>query len=451
MITNLKEITEPRVILKPPGPKTKELFQKTGDALDPFPPVWGFPIIRQEGPWIQDADGNVYLDFVSGKCVANIGHRHPEIVKALKAQVDEVILGCTAQRFELAAKLIQLTPGHFAKKVFFGSSGSDAIDGAIKLARWATRRPNIISVAGAYHGQTYGALSASSTWSWMVRGFHPLAGFFRIPAPYCYRCPLKLEYPSCGMQCLRYLEESMFASYCPPEDAAALIIEPVFGDMGWVIPPDGYFIELKKLCEKHGILFIADEVQTGFGRTGKWFAVNYLGIEPDIICLGKPIASGVPLSAVVARAELASPEDRADSFRQSFTLEANAMGCASSLATIRVIEDEKLLENCSQLGVYLLERLQKMKDAHKIIGDVRGRGLLCTIEIVRDRKTKEPASEEASKICRKALDRGLYTMFMGAFNATSIRISPPLNSTRRILEIGLDILDEAIAEVELET
>ena len=451
MSTNLNEMSEPRVLIKPPGPKTRELFEKTGDALEPFPPVWGFPVIRQEGPWIQDVDGNVYLDFVSGKCVANVGHRHPEIVKALKAQADEVILGCTTHRFDLAAKLVQLAPGEFAKRVFFGTSGSDAVDGAIKLARWATRRPNIISVAGAYHGQTYGALSASSTWNWMVRGFHPLPGFFRIPPPYCYRCPMKLEYPRCGMQCLRYLEECMFASYCPPEDTAAVIVEPIFGDMGWVIPPDEYFIQLKKLCEKHGILFIADEVQTGFGRTGKWLAMNHLGIEPDIICLGKPIASGVPLSAMVARADLANPKHRPDRFSQSFTLEANALGCASALATIRVIESENLLENCSKLGVYLLARLKRMAEAHTTIGDVRGRGLLCTLEIVRDRKTKEPTPEKASKICRRALENGLYTMFMGAFNATSIRISPPLTSTRRILDIGLGILDETIAKVELET
>jgi 4-aminobutyrate aminotransferase-like enzyme len=243
----------------------------------------------------------------------------------------------------------------------------------------------------------------------------------------------------------------MFASYCPPEDAAAVIVEPIFGDMGWVIPPDEYFKELKKLCEKHGILLIADEVQTGFGRTGKWFAVNHLGIEPEIICLGKPIASGVPLSAMVARADLANPEHHPDRFRQSFTLEANALGCASALATIRLIESENLLENCSRLGVYLLERLQRMAEAHEIIGDVRGRGLLCTLEIVLDRRTKEPAPEKTAKICRRALNRGLYTMFMGAFNATSIRVCPPLTSTRRILDVGLDILEEAIAEVEVET
>jgi 4-aminobutyrate aminotransferase len=448
MTTNLKDVSEPKVAVKPPGPKTRELFRKTGDPLEPFPPIWGLPVVRQEGPWIQDVDGNIYLDFVSGKGVANVGHRHPEVVKALKAQADEVILGCTSRRFELAEKLAELTPGNFAKKVFFGSSGSDAVDGALKLARWATGRPNIISVAGAYHGQTYGALSASSTWSWMVRGFHPLPGFFRMPAPYCYRCPMRLEYPRCGMQCLRYLEECMFASYCPPEDAAAVIIEPVFGDMGWVIPPDEYFIELKKLCEKHGILFIADEVQTGFGRTGKWFAVNHLRIEPDIICLGKPIASGIPLSAMVARAALADPEDRADHFRQSFTLEAHALGCASALATIRVIESEKLLENCSELGAYLLARLRKIEKAHRIVGEARGRGLLCTLEIVRDRRTREPAPEQASRICRRALENGLYTMFMGAFNATCIRICPPLISTRRILDIGLDILEEALSEVE---
>jgi 4-aminobutyrate aminotransferase len=443
-------ITKPNIVVKPPGPKTRELLRGIGDPVEPFPPIWGIPVVNQEGPWIEDVDGNIYLDFVSGKCVASLGHRHPKIVAALRSQLECVILGATISRFELAQKLTKITPGDFEKKVFFGSSGSDAVDGALKLARWASRRPNLLCVAGAYHGQTYGALSVSSTWSWMVRGFYPLSGVFRMPAPYCYRCPFKLPYPHCGLQCLRYVEENMFTTYCPPDEVAAVIVEPVFGDMGWVIPPDEYFIELKRICNSYGILFIADEVQTGFGRTGKWFATNNIGVEPDIICLGKPMASGIPLSAMVVRADLVFPPSQNHPFHQSFTIEANALGCAASLATIHVIEQENILENCSNLGDYLLARLQALKESHPIIGDVRGRGLLCAVEIVKDRKTKEPAPEEAKKICRYALENGLYTMFMGAFLATSIRIAPPINSETETIDIGLDILDKAIRKAESE-
>lgn len=445
-----KSRTRPYIVVKPPGPKTRKLLKRTGDPVDPFPPIWGIPTVNQDGPWIEDVDGNIFLDFVSGKCVVNLGHRHPEVVAALKSQIEHVILGATENRFELAEKLTQLTPGNFEKRVFFGSSGSDSVDGALKLARWTSKRPHILCVAGAYHGQTYGALSVSSTWSWIVRGFHPLSGIFRMPAPYCYRCPFKLDHPNCDLQCLRYVEKSMFTTYCPPDEVAAVITEPVFGDMGWVVPPDEYFIELKKICDSHGILFIADEVQTGFGRTGKWFAMDHLGIEPDIMCFGKPIASGVPLSAMVAHADLPVPPDRKEQFHQSFTIEANALGCAAALATIRVIEQENFLENCSKLSSYLMERLEALKKSHKIIGDVRGRGFLCALEIVKDRNTKEPAPREARKICKYALQNGLYTMFMGAFLATSIRVSPPLNSTRKIIDLGLDILEKAIRQTELE-
>ncbi len=273
-----------------------------------------------------------------------------------------------------------------------------------------------------------------------------------MPEPYCYRCPFKLEYPECGIQCLTYVEERMFTSYCPPDEVASVIVEPVFGDMGWVIPPDDYFLKLKELCDAHDILFIADEVQTGFGRTGKWFAMDHIGIEPDIVCLGKPIASGVPLSAMVARLDLTLPKVRGgeEHFHQSFTIEANALGCAAALATIRVIEQQKLLENCTKLGAYLMKRLEELKDSSEIIGEIRGKGLLCTIEIVRDRKTKDPAPKESRKICKYALENGLYTMYMGAFSATSIRIAPPLNSTQEIIDLGIDIIEKVIVQTEHE-
>jgi len=397
-------------------------------------------------------DGNVYLDFISGKTVANIGHRHPEIVRVLKEQIDRAILGATENRFSLEEKLCELTPGNYQKKVLFGTSGSDCVDGALKLAWWATNRPYILCVAGAYHGQTHGALSASSAFSRLVRGFRPAGELLKIPPPYCYRCPFRLEYPACGVQCLDYVESTMFTSYCPPDEVAAVIVEPIFGDMGWVVPPPEYFTGLKRICDRYGIILIADEVQTGFGRTGKWFALEHFGIEPDITCLGKPLASGIPLSALVLRKDLLVSPQRPQfaSFHQSFTLEANALGCAAALATIRVLEQEKLLDNCRNLGTYLMQRLERMKEIHPLIGDVRGKGLLCTLEIVRNRETREPAAAAAQRICALSLENGLYTMVMGAFSAACIRIAPPLNSTRDIIDTGLVVLEQAITKTEQE-
>ncbi|MBN2553857.1 MAG: aspartate aminotransferase family protein, partial [Spirochaetales bacterium] len=446
-------LSGPRIRVKPPGPRTRALLKRSGDELTPFPPIWGIPVIRADGPWIEDVDGNVYLDFISGKTVANIGHRHPEIVRILKEQIDRVILGATENRFSLEEKLSALTPGKYQKKVLFGTSGSDCVDGALKLAWWATNRPYILCVAGAYHGQTHGALSASSAFSRLVRGFHPAGELVKIPPPYCYRCPFELEYPACGVQCLDYVESTMFTSYCPPDEVAAVIVEPIFGDMGWVVPPPEYFTGLKRICDRYGILLIADEVQTGLGRTGKWFALEHFGIEPDITCLGKPLASGIPLSALVARKDLLVSPQRPQfgSFHQSFTLEANALGCAAALATIRVLEQEKLLENCRNQGAYLMQRLERMKEIHPLIGDVRGKGLLCTAEIVRNRETREPAAAAAQRICARCLENGLYTMVMGAFSAACIRIAPPLNCTREIIDTGLRILEQAMTQSEQES
>ena len=445
-------LSGPRIRVKPPGPRTRALLNKSGDDLARFPPIWGIPVIRAEGPWIEDVDGNVYLDFISGKTVANIGHRHPEIVRVLKEQIDRAILGATENRFSLEEKLCELTPGNYQKKVLFGTSGSDCVDGALKLAWWATNRPYILCVAGAYHGQTHGALSASSAFSRLVRGFRPAGELLKIPPPYCYRCPFRLEYPACGVQCLDYVESTMFTSYCPPDEVAAVIVEPIFGDMGWVVPPPEYFTGLKRICDRYGIILIADEVQTGFGRTGKWFALEHFGIEPDITCLGKPLASGIPLSALVLRKDLLVSPQRPQfaSFHQSFTLEANALGCAAALATIRVLEQEKLLDNCRNLGTYLMQRLERMKEIHPLIGDVRGKGLLCTLEIVRNRETREPAAAAAQRICALSLENGLYTMVMGAFSAACIRIAPPLNSTRDIIDTGLVVLEQAITKTEQE-
>ena len=240
---------------------------------------------RAEGVWIEDVDGNVFIDFVSGGYVANTGHRHPEIVKAAKRQLDKFVCGFSESRLKLADRLAGITPGHFKKDVFFGHSGSDSNDTAIELARWSTRRPYIIAFLGAYHGITLGALSMTSTLL-QRKGCHPLVpGIITMPYPYCYRCPFRLEHPECELQCLRYIEDYAFKTFCPAQDVAGVNIELIQGDAGWIVPPNDYLPALKKMCEKYAIPFIAEEVQTGFGRTGKIFACEHWNIEPDIICI----------------------------------------------------------------------------------------------------------------------------------------------------------------------
>ena len=448
----------PKIVVPPPGPEALKWVQRDSKLMAPYNRPYYYPVVIAggEGSVVEDVDGNKYIDWNSGLGVLSVGQSNPRIVKAITEKAKKFLhYSYTDFRYReavlLGERLNKIMP--MQCKYFFASGGTEANEAALKIAKHSSKNQLFIGFIDSFHGRTFGTMSFSSKSPVQRQGFHPLMpGVVLVPYPYCYRCPFNLEYPKCGIQCLNYVEERMFTTYCPPDEVAAVIVEPVFGDMGWVFPPDEYFHQLKELCDTHGILFISDEVQTGFGRTGKWCAMNHLGIEPDIVCLGKPIASGIPLSAMVARSDLILPTIRGgeDLFQQSFTLEANALGCAAALATIKVIEQQNLLENSTKLGTHLMKRLEELKVNSEIIGDVRGRGLLDTVEIVRDRKTKEPAPNESRLICKNALENGLYTMFMGAFSATSIRIAPPLNSTIEIVDLGLDILEKAIKQTEHE-
>jgi 4-aminobutyrate aminotransferase len=259
---------------------------------------------------------------------------------------------------------------------------------------------------GSYHGSTFGAYSLSG-----LKGLNKIIGspiVTKVPYAYCYRCPFHLTYPECDLYCVSFIEEHIFTTICPPEDTSCLIIEPIISDGGDIVPPDGYIQKLKKLCEKYGILFVVDEVKTGFGRTGKMFAVEHYGIEPDIFVLGKSIASGMPLSACVAPPEITDVMGA-----HAFTLAGNPVSCAAALATIEVIQKEKLVENAEKIGSYMIKRLEEIKDKHNIVGDVRGKGLLMGVEFVKDKRTKEPAPIEASKICYRAWELGLITWIVG--------------------------------------
>jgi len=443
----LRDISKPVIVVKPPGPKTvkmAKIWKKLSEGEFTTPVIMD----EQEGIWVKDIDGNIYIDFISGRCVANIGYRHPSVVKACKRQLDKSIHGASELAVRLTQKLVKITPGEFQKRVYYGLSGSDTSDCAIKAARWSTGRPYIIAFTGAYHGVTFGSLSVSSYTTFMRKGFYPVVpGVFFMPYPYCYRCPFGLECPQCGLRCLSYIEDVAFKSYVAPEEVAALIVEPIEGDAGWLVPPDSFLPGLKRLCEKYGIAFVAEEVQTGFGRTGKMWCCDHWSVVPDMITLGKSIAAGMPMSAVVVRSELSESKD-GGVMSHGYTCMYNPVACAAALANIDVIEREGLVENSARVGEAMMKRLLEMKERRRLIGDVRGKGLLIGVEIVKDKSTKEPGIDEANKIVEAAMRKGLAMVAMGGFGTLSLRIAPPLIITKEQALMALDLLDEAIAEVE---
>jgi len=445
-LNDLSTLVKPKIVIQPPGPKVRELRKKAG-----LPPTEYFQPIMEEarGIFIKDPDGNIFIDFISGRCVTNVGYSHPKVVEALQRQVAKGLHGITEARLRLNTMLSEMTPGDFPKRVYYGQSGSAMNDLGIKAARWATKRPYIAAFAGAYHGVTYGALSVSSYRHYMIKGFHPnLPGVYHFPYPYCYRCPFRLEYPDCGLACLWYMEDYAFKSYLPPEEVAAVIFEPVAGDAGWHVPPDDWLPTLKEICDRHGILLIAEEVQTGFGRTGKWFAVENWGVEPDIMLLGKAISCGVPNAASVLREDLCWREETGENLQTGHTFSGSPLGCVAAIANIEVIKEENLLENSAKMGAYMKKRLTDMMGDHRIMGDVRGVGLLIGVEIVKDKETKEPGVEEAEKVTAEAFQRGLYLVNMGAFGTRALRVAPPLIINKEQADASLEILESSISDVE---
>lgn len=410
-------------------------------------PYYPFVMKRGEGATVEDIDGNRYIDFLSSAATLNTGHTHPRVVRAIKEQVDNFTNYTTAYMYnknqvELAQELVQITPGNRTKKVSFGLSGSDANDGAIKLARSYTKRQKIIAFLRSYHGSTYGAISLSAISLNMRRNIGPfLPEIYHVPYPDCYRCPFKLVPSNCNLSCLNYIK-TMLDTLIPAEEVAAIIIEPIQGDAGIILPPKNYLSNLKNLCEDNSILFIAEEVQTGFGRTGKWFAVEHWGIEPDVILLGKAIASGMPLSAIVAKKEIMNSWKAP---AHLFTMGGNAVSCAAALTTISVIKEEKLVERSKEIGDYIKVRFNELKKEHELIGDVRGKGLLIGVDLVSDRETKQRAEKEAAKICWRCWEKGLILTF---FSKSVLRIAPPLVITKKEVDIALDTIEESIKDVE---
>ena len=410
--------------------------------------IRSYPLVAEEGKgsYITDVDGNRYLDLGGGAAVTVVGHCHPEIIASIKRQADKLIHNCFSETsnevtVNLAESLIKLTPGDFAKKIVFGLSGSDANECVAKLAPYYTKKSRFVSFIGAYHGQSLGASALSGHTS--QSRFPSYIPVTKVPYAYCYRCPFKLTYPQCDLHCVKFIDDYILQTISPHEDTCALIIEPIMSDFGNIVPPDDYIPELKRMCAKYGILFVVDEVKTGFGRTGKMFAIEHSGVVPDMMTMGKPIASGMPLSACVAKAEILDSAVAG----HLFTTGGSPICCAAALATIDVIKKEKLVENAANIGDYFMQQLQELKARSKIVGDVRGKGMILGIEFVKDRKTKEPASTETPKLCYRAWEKGLVIGYMG-LHSNIIEITPPLNLTKEDVDLAVKILSESIEDVE---
>lgn len=429
-----------------PGPEAKKVLEKDQKFVSQsYTRVYPFVIKRGRGVWVEDVDSNRFLDFTSGIAVLNTGHCHPEIVKAIQMQAEEFIhMSGTDFYYEvqsaLAQRLAEITPGPKEKRVFFGNSGAEAIEAALKLARYHTRRPRVLAFLGAFHGRTMGALSLTASKVIHEKGFSPLVpGITHIPYAYCYRCPYHLEYPECEIACVDWIREDLFKRSIPPEEVAAIFVEPIQGEGGYIVPPPEFHHKLYHLAKEFGILFVVDEVQTGMGRTGKMMAIEHWGVVPDIIALAKGIASGMPLGATVSQAEVMDwvPGSHASTFG------GNPVSCRVALKTIELLENG-LVENAATIGDYLFGKLKELQNRFEIIGEVRGKGLMIGVELVKDRKRKVKAIEERNRIIQACFEKGLLILGCGE---NSIRLIPPLIITRREADLALSILEEVLKKI----
>jgi 4-aminobutyrate aminotransferase len=443
---NFSTAKAPRLLGQIPGPLSKQLIETDERYVSPsYTRFFPLAVKRGRGCVIEDMDGNLFLDFTAGIAVCATGHCHPQVVSAIQRQAADLLHICGADFYypplrDLARKLAEIAPGPGAKRVLFTNSGAEAIEAAIKLARYHTKRQHLIAFHGAFHGRTMGALSLTASKVTQRRRFEPLMPeVTHVGYGNCYRCPYNLTYPSCGLDCVWHLEKKLFKTILPPEEVAAIIVEPIQGEGGYVVPPPEYHRDLKALAEKHGILYIVDEVQSGMGRTGKMFAIEHWGVEPDVVCLAKGLASGMPLGAMVAKADIMdwAPGSHASTFG------GNPVSCVAALETIKLIEGG-LMSNAATVGTHLIERCRELQSRHAIIGDVRGKGLMIGLDFVKDRATKEPAPVERDAVLQACFRRGLVLLGCGE---NSIRLSPALVVTCDEAETVIAILDQALSEL----
>jgi 4-aminobutyrate aminotransferase len=430
-----------------PGPNAKALMERDKLVVSPsYTRGYPFVMARGEGALVEDVDGNVFLDFSAGIAVVATGHSHPEVVQAIAEQAQKFLhMSGTdfyyEKQVQLAEEVQDIVPIDDPVKSFFANSGTEAIEASIKLARYHTGRFNLIAFLGGFHGRTLGALSLTASKAVQRRGFGPMMpGVYHAPYADCYRCPVGLKPDNCAAECLKFIEEQLLVHLVSPDEVAAIVVEPVQGEGGYVVPPVQFHQRLRELTKRHGMLLIADEVQSGMGRTGKMFAIEHFGIEPDVMAIAKGIASGLPLGISAARADIMTwpPGAHANTFG------GNPLACAAALVTIQLLRDT-LMANAADVGAHLMDGVQDLADKHPLIGDVRGRGLMIGIELVRDRQTKERANTERDALVMAAFRRGLLTLGAGR---NAIRLSPALVLTRSQADTAIDILDASLTEVE---
>jgi len=432
-----------------PGPKSRALSERRAKAV-PRGLSHGTPIYvaKAEDAWLEDVDGNRYIDFAGGIGCANAGHRQQPVVDAISAQLDKFLHTCVQVTpyegyIRLAERMNEVTPGEFPKKTLFVNSGAEAVENAVKIARAYTKRPAIIAFEDAFHGRTMMTLALTSKTHPYKAGFAPFPGdVYRVPFAYCYRCSYNLKYPSCDLYCARHLEDA-FKRVVANEEVAAVIAEPVMGEGGFIAPPSDYFKVLIDLCHKYGILFIADEVQSGFGRTGAMFASEHYGIEPDLIVTAKSLGGGLPVAAVTGRAEIM---DAPGPGGLGGTFAGNPLSCAAALAVLDLFEAENLLARANELGDRFQRRAREWQRRWAIIGDVRGLGGMQAIELVKSTETKTPATDETKQITQYCYEHGLITITAGSYSNV-IRVLVPLVATNEQMDEGLDVLESALAAV----
>lgn len=432
-----------------PGPKAKAIIERDSAVISPsYARAYPFVMDHGKGTDVWDVDGNHFLDFAAGIAVTATGHSHPKVVQAIKEQ-SEKFLHISADFYHeawvnLGERLDQIAPFKEDAVSFMTNSGTESVEAAIKLARYHTGASQFIGFLGAFHGRTLGSLSFTASKPLYHEGFYPLMnGVVHVPYPDPYRPFLSQRAgEDYGETVVRYIEEQVLGKLLPAEDVAGLLVESIQGEGGYIIPPPGFYPALRDLCDRHDILLIVDEVQSGMGRTGKWWAIEHFGIEPDIVCVGKGIASGIPLGAIIARKSIVTWPLGS----HGNTYGGNPIACAAALATLDLIQDE-YLQNAKEVGDYALDALNEIAARHPSIGQVRGIGLMIGVEFVKNKQSKEPAHDLMERIVQRAFERGLISLGCGK---STIRIAPPLSITKSELDDGFEILEESIALGEKE-
>src|SRR5436190_9994242 len=426
-----------------PGPRARAIIGRDTRVASPSY-TRSYPLVAEsgEGSIIEDVDGNRFLDFNAGIAVVATGHCHPKVVEAIQKQAARLIhMSGTDFYYEelvtLAEKLSAIAPGGVARKIAFGNSGAEAMEGAIKMARYSTGRDKFIAFLGAFHGRTMGSLSLTASKAVQRRGFSPLlGGVTHIPYAYCYRCAYGKTPDSCAVECAKVIEDQLVKTILPADEVAAIVLEPVQGEGGYIVPPQKFFDELARIAKRFGMLLVFDEVQSGMGRTGKMWAAEHFNASPDILAVAKGIASGLPLGATIARAELMNWPPGA----HASTFGGIPVACAGGLVTVDLLEQE-LLANAARVGAYMMDRLRDWPARFPIVGDVRGLGLMIGIELVRDQQTRERAPAARNRVLELAFERGLLVLGAGE---NSIRLAPPLTISRDQAAFAVDVLEECL-------